>query len=171
MEIRSFQGVDDARAIVRVNALAWREAYDGLLPDDLLESRDPDPPDERVREFADRLRDDRGGIFVATADGAVRGYCYVRWGAETKSFVGENEAGLKEIYVEPDYWGNGFGTALLERGIDHLPSTVDRVRLETLEGNDAARGFYDARGFERTGSAAFEIGGELYPTAVYAREL
>ncbi|QLK27394.1 GNAT family N-acetyltransferase [Natrinema zhouii] len=171
MEIRRFEGEADARAVARVNALAWREAYDDLLPDELLANRDPDPPDERVREFADRLRDDRSGVFVATADGAVRGYCYVRWGEETKSFVGETEAGLKELYVEPDYWGNGLGTALLERGLERLPSHVDRVRLETLEGNDVAHRFYDARGFERTGSAAFEIGGELYPTAIYTLEL
>lgn len=171
MEVRRFHGRDDARAIVRVNALAWQAAYDDLLPDALLAARDPDPPDERVREFADRLRDDREGVFVATADGAVRGYCYFRWGEETKSFVGENEAGLKEIYVEPDFWGEGFGTALLEYGLDRLPSTVDRVRLETLEGNGVGHRFYEARGFERTGSDAFDIAGQLYPTAVYTLEL
>ncbi|WP_175480159.1 N-acetyltransferase [Natrinema salaciae] len=40
------------------------------------------------------------------------------------------------------------------------------MRLETLEGNDVVQRFYDARGFERTGSNAFEIGGERYPTAI-----
>jgi len=44
---------------------------------------------------------------VGTVDGVVRGYCYFRWGEETKSFVGENEAGLTGLYVEPDYWGKG----------------------------------------------------------------
>ncbi|WP_436345219.1 N-acetyltransferase family protein [Natronorubrum sp. FCH18a] len=171
MQLRHLQGPADARAIVRINALAWRAAYDDLLPTDVLEQFDPDPPDEAVREYAARLRDDRDGIVLADADGAARGYSYFRWGDDTKSFVGPSEAGLKEIYVEPDYWGEGVGTALLERGLECLPPSIDRVRLEMLDGNDVGRRFYDARGFERTGSAEFEIAGEWYPTAIYALEV
>ena len=170
MEIRHFRGVADARAIVRVNALAWRAAYDELLPEDVLARRDPEPADEHVREYADRLRTDRDGIYVAEIDGAVRGYSYFRWGEETKPFVGPNEAGLKEIYVHPDYWGEGIGTALLERGLDDLPASIERVKLEMLAGNEDAHQFYAACGFERTGRSDFEIAGETYPTAIYALE-
>ncbi|WP_341850627.1 GNAT family N-acetyltransferase [Natronococcus wangiae] len=94
----------------------------------MLAGFDSDPSEERLRERTDRLRDDRDGIFLAGIDGTVRGYSYFRWGEETKSFVGEDEAGLKEIYVDPDYWGEGIGTALLERGLDGLPDGVERVR-------------------------------------------
>ncbi|MFC4542872.1 GNAT family N-acetyltransferase [Halosolutus amylolyticus] len=170
MELRPFDGEQDARAICRVNVLAWQEAYEELLPDEVLVGRDPDPPDEQVRELAAALRTDRDGIFVAEADGDVRGYSYFRW-TETKPFVGENEAGLKEIYVEPAYWGEGLGTALLERGLDRLPETIERVKLEMLDGNDVGHRFYRARGFERTGSADFEIAGEAYPTVIYTLEL
>ncbi len=44
------------------------------------------------------------------------------------------------------------------------------MKLETLEGNDVACRFYEARGFDRTGSNAFDIAGEPYPTVVYALE-
>lgn len=173
MEIRRFdaEGTADARAITRINALAWREAYADLLPDEVIAQFGADPSDEQLREYADRLAHDRDGIHLAESDGAPRGYSYVRWGEDTKSFVGENEAGLKEIYVEPDYWGEGIGTALLERGIDALPENVERLRLEMLDGNEVGHRFYAARGFDRTGSSEFEIAGETYPTAIYTLEL
>ena len=171
MEIRRLRGSSDVRAVVRINVTAMRAAYDDLLSADVLEQFDPDPPDEAVREYAARLREGQNGIVLADIDGAARGYSYFRWGGDTKSFVGPNEAGLKEIYVEPGYWGEGVGTALLERGLDSLPASIERVKLEMLNGNDLGHRFYDARGFERTGSSEFEIGDESYPTAIYTLEL
>lgn len=173
MEIRRLdvEGTADVRAITRINALAWREAYADLLPDDVIAQLGADPSDEQLREMADRLEHELDGIHLAESDGAARGYSYVRWGEETKDFVGENGAGLKEIYVEPEYWGEGIGTALLERGLDALPEDVERVRLEMLEGNETGHRFYAARGFARTGSSEFEIAGEAYPTTIYTLEL
>ncbi|TYL38228.1 GNAT family N-acetyltransferase [Natronococcus pandeyae] len=173
MEIRRFdaEGTADARAITRINALAWREAYADLLPDEVIAQFGADPSDEQLREYANRLTHDRDGIFLAEIDGTARGYSYVRWGDETKDFVGDDEAGLKEIYVEPDYWGEGIGTALLERSIDVLPEGIERLRLEMLDGNEVGHRFYAARGFDRTGSSEFEIAGEAYPTAIYTLEL
>jgi ribosomal protein S18 acetylase RimI-like enzyme len=171
MELRRLEpGTADARAITRVNALAFREAYDDLLPEEVLAGFGADPSDEQLREYADRLERDREGIFLATLEGGVRGYGYVRWGEGTKAFVGPNEAGLKELYVEPDYWGEGAGTALLERCLEALPEGTERLRLETLAGNEVGRRFYEARGFERTGRSEFEIAGEAYSTAIYTLE-
>ncbi|WP_394739047.1 GNAT family N-acetyltransferase [Natronococcus roseus] len=172
MELRRLEpGTADARAITRVNALAFREAYDELLPEEVLAGFGAAPSDGQLREYADRLREDRRGIFLAELEGEVRGYGYVRWGEGTKAFVGPDEAGLKELYVEPDYWGEGVGTALLERCLEALPNEVERLRLETLAGNDVGRRFYEARGFERTGRSEFEIAGEAYPTAIYTLEM
>lgn len=170
MEVRPIQRTDDVRGVLRVNALAWRTAYDGLLPDAVLARQDPDPTDEQVRDRAAALRGDRALVLVAD-DGRVRGYSHFRWGPETKSFVGESEAGLTAIYVAPDCWGEGVATALLERGLEGLPASIDRVRLEALEGNDVGRRFYEARGFDRAGTSEFEIAGEAYPTAIYTLEV
>lgn len=172
MEIRHPEAVADARALVRINALAWREAYDGILPDEALARMETDPSDDRVRRAFERLRDDRDGILVAEDhDGIVRGYSHFRWGEDTKVFVGGNEAGLEEIYVEPDYWGEGIGTTLLERGLALLPGSIERVRLEMLDGNEVGRRFYLSHGFDRTGESEYEIGGETYPTSIYTLEL
>ena len=170
MQVRHLEDEADVREATRVNVLAWRTAYDGVLPQEVLEGRDPDPADERVRELYEQWREDRDGILVAEEAGTVRGYAYFRWGGGTKPFVGADEAGLKELYVHPDHWGRGIGTRLLERGLEVLPGDAERLRLETLSENERARRFYEARGFEPTGTTEVEIADETYPATVYALE-
>lgn len=168
MEIRHIEGREDVCGLVRVHGLAWREAYDGLLPADVLEAQPVDPSEAEVDRWVEGIEENREGVLVAVLDGAVRGFVDIRWGdAETKPFVGEGEADLKAIYVEPEYWGEGVGTELLERGLDLLPGPVGTVRLDVFAANESARGFYESRGFERTGRDEHEIGADTYPVAIY----
>ena len=171
MEIRRYEDREDARGVARAQALAWRVAYDDLLPDELLDAQNPDPDDDAVEGWHDGLVANRRGVFIAVDDGGtVRGFADVRWGdAGTKAFVGPSEADLKSIYVDPNHWGAGIGTALLERAFDSLPDSIGTLRLEMLEGNEVGRRFYEARGFERTGTASHDIAGESHSTVVYSR--
>lgn len=162
--------VDDASDLARVHAAAWRSAYRGILPDDVLEGIPAEPPDDRVAGWRDRIETEPNRMLAATVDDEVLGYVNVRL-EETESFVRDGEAELKELYVDPDRWGQGVGTALLEAAIDALPGAVTVVRLQTFSENDRAAGFYEARGFERTGESAFEVAGSEYPTDVYALTL
>ena len=171
MEIRPLAGRADVEQVVRVHGRAWRRAYRDVIPDPVLDEIPIEPTDAVVEEWYGRVRDDRDRFLVAVDEGALRGYAYLRWGGGTKDFVRPDEAGLKEIYVDPDHWGRGVGTALLERGLDLLPAEFEALKLEMLAGNEVGERFYESRGFERTGSGAVEIGGESYPTVLYALEL
>lgn len=170
MEVRSIEGREDVRGLVESHGRAWREAYEGIVPDDVLAGTTVAPTDEELDEWDDHYRD-REGVLVADVDGRVRGYAVFRWGEDTKAFVGPDEAGLKEIYVHPEYWGEGIGTALLEAGLDLLPEDATALRLETLAENDRGRAFYESRGFERTGTVATELGDRSLDSVVYTREL
>ena len=128
-----------------------------------------DPSSDAVQRWRDRLDTWRDRILVADDDGVV-GFIQIRL-EETKPFVGDDETDLKELYVHPDRWGEGVGTALLEAGLDRLPADVAAVRLATLSGNERAAAFYEARGFERTGDHTVDIGGEQYRADVYTRRL
>lgn len=173
MEVRPLRDEADVRELTVAHGRAWRAAYEGLLPDGAIQQvAVDDPTEERVRSEYERLSsygEDR--VLVAEDDaGTVRGYAVFRWGQnDTKDSIRDGEAELKELYVDPDTWGEGFGTALLEAGISRLPDAVGSLALEALEGNDVAAGFYEARGFEPDGTAAFEVNGERYPTRVYRR--
>jgi GNAT superfamily N-acetyltransferase len=173
MDVRRFEreGTADARAINRLKASAWREAYDDLLPEAVFDEFKTSPTETQLRQLAAHLRDDWDGIFLAELDGTIRGYCYVRWGGETKPFVGDDEAGLKELYVDPDCWGEGIGTALLDRALETVPEETERLRLEMLAGNEIGRRFYEARGFDRTGTSNVELAGETYSAVIYTLEL
>lgn len=118
MDVRHLEGVDDARALPRINALAWRAVSDESL----------------------------------------------------KPVVGENETGLNESYVEPNCRGDGIGTTLLERGLALLLESVERVRLETLDGNEVSHRFYSSREFDWTVESELEIAGEAYPPAIFTLE-
>lgn len=172
MRIKPLRTVDELYEAMQVNNFAWKEAYQGLLPDEVIESIPTEPPEEDVKERFEMLDDDESVYLVAVGDdGSIRGYIYVRWGDETKKFVNDNEADLKEIYVHPDWWGQGIGTTLLNEAVDALPSAIEAVRLEMLSGNENAHEFYLAHDFERDGESEFKIGEESYPTDIYVRSL
>jgi ribosomal protein S18 acetylase RimI-like enzyme len=172
MEIRPPDSDAEIRGLIRAHGLSWREAYEDSLPESVLDAMTVEPTPEDVERWADRLGGDESAVFVAVVEGAARGFVDVRWGAEnTKSFVGSDEADVKAIYVHPDWWGEGLGTALLDRGLGVLPDDIETVRLEALADNETGARFYEARGFERVDAAETEIAGETYPTAIYARDV
>jgi len=169
MEVR-LPEPSDAREVCTAWARAWRAGHRDVLSADALAAVPADPDEEQVDRWRERLGAWRERTLVAdTADGVV-GFIQVRT-EETKPFVGESEAGLKELYVHPDAWGDGVGTALLEAAIEGLPADVMRVRLETLAGNERAAAFYGTRGFERTGERTVEVAGEAYRGLLYTRSL
>lgn len=186
VHVRHPESDAELRAIVRVNYRAWLEAYDDILPEPVLEAIAEPPTDEELDARVGSLRADRDRLLVAVAEAAgvesdpettatdpettaVRGYAAVRWlPDETKDFVGADEAGLKEIYVDPAHWSAGVGTALLEAAVGLVPDDATALVLETLAGNDVGRRFYEARGFERRGTSTFEVAGEPYETVIYA---
>ena len=171
MEVRPPESEGEIRDLIRAHGLSWRAAYDEILPDAALDEMTVDPDPSEVEAWADRIESGPGAVFVAVDDGTVWGFVDVRWGEDhTKSFVGPDEAGVKAIYVHPDRWGEGLGTALLDRGLDALPDRIETVRLEAFADNDVGARFYEARGFERVETGETEIGGETYRTAIYARD-
>ena len=173
MEIRRPTDETDVEGLIRAHGLAWRAAYDGILPDSVLDQTTVDPTPEDVRSWTDRFDGgDRGAVFVAVDDGVVCGFVDVRWGGEnTKPFVGADEAGVKAIYVRPDRWGEGIGSGLLDRAIDALPEGTEAVRLGAFADNDLGARFYEARGFERTEARTAGIAGTEYPIDVWVRSL
>ena len=160
---------EDAREMRDAWARAWRTGNESVLSAKAFSAVAVAPSEEDLERWRDRIETRRDRFLVAD-DGRVVGYVAVRW-AETKPFVGDDEAGLKELYVHPDRWGEGVGGELLERAIGTLPDGIEAVLLETLDGNDRAAGFYEAYGFRRVGERTAEVAGETYPALIYRRTL
>lgn len=143
-------GPDDAYDIVRINAAAWRRAYVGMVPDDVLAAIDVDRRAQRHRQ---RMAGERTHETLVALDGErIVGYVYFgpyRDGEALDLSVGEVGA----IYVDPDTWGTGAGRLLMEAALERLAGFgYPEVRLWVLEANDAARGFYAHLGFQPDGA-------------------
>ncbi|RQG96561.1 GNAT family N-acetyltransferase [Natrarchaeobius chitinivorans] len=144
----------DAEGIHKTARASWHAAYDDVLG--------PETVDEIVDDWyalgdlessiADASRRDDAMFLVVDADGEdaasavldrCRGFAHVvPWPEET------SVAYLVRLYVDPDVWGEGTGTELLEFLENGLADRFDRIRLAVLADNRVGVSFYDGTGFE-----------------------
>jgi GNAT superfamily N-acetyltransferase len=138
---------EDARAIAAVHVATWRDAYAGLLPDEILAGLDVD---ERAETWRGRLADppDGGFVFVAELGGEVRGF--VSGGPSRDSGAGGE---VYAIYVDPGWQGRGAGSRLLQAAAECLAGAgFTEARLWVFADNHPARGFYESQGWRPDGT-------------------
>lgn len=130
----------DADEVARLYVRSWQEGYKGLLPQFYLDLLTPD-------RWADKFSG-QPGSFVMTHGGVIVGHsCALPSADEKMSGWGE----VQTLYILPEYWGKGCGTALLENSVEWLSGQgFDRVYLWALDSNTRARRFYERRGFSET---------------------
>lgn len=185
--IREVRDGTDVRVTFALTARAWRTAFADLLPADALPEPRNDYPADRIDPVVERYATDpdapflvatagddgerqNGGALAGDRDDPVIGYAqFAR--RDTSAFVGPDDVELVALYVDPDHWGEGVGSTLLDAGIARLPDAAERVVLQTFTDNEIGRSFYDDRGFAVVGEHSYEVAGEAYPTVVYARDL
>jgi ribosomal protein S18 acetylase RimI-like enzyme len=125
--------VDDARAIAEVHVASWRAGYRGLIDDEVLAGLSID---ERAAMWETILTDGETVVLVAAGD-PIAGF--VAFNPE--------RAEIGALYVAPRRFRTGVGTALLTAAHEHLKGKPEVV-LWVLEGNRAARAFYERHGYE-----------------------
>lgn len=151
---------DDVEGIVRVAERAWRAAYGDFLDESTIDAAMAEWYDARtVRSF---VTDPEVTYFVAEAD--APGDAESQDGEEGEhdgddanviGYVGggpadddPDVADLGAIYVDPDRWGAGIGTALLERFESAcLEQGCRRLRIYVLAGNEVGQSFYRRSGY------------------------
>ncbi len=152
----------DFGAIRRIAHRAWSEAYDDILDDDTVT--------ETVASWysneslADTLDRPGTAFLVAVTDDEIVGFCH--------AVCYEDEGDVLRLYVDPDDWGDGVGTALYERLQENFDDfNMKRIRAMVLADNDIGNEFYQRLGFEKTDEAAVELGGKEYAENVYTDAL
>jgi ribosomal protein S18 acetylase RimI-like enzyme len=148
----------DADTVAHINVHTWQVAYAGLVPAAILDGMTVRPRAERLREAFGRPR--TGGTLVVVDDsGEVRGYAH--YGAyridRDPARLHPTEGEIHAIYVHPDSWSTGAGSALIT-GVLVILAGQGRtmVRLWVLAGNDRARRFYERCGFTADGTTDIE---------------
>ncbi len=161
IEIRSAtaQDVDD---VIEVAEDAWYAAYGGFLDPATIASAIAEQYDPELVGTAVEL--DEIAFYVADVDGVV--------GFASAERTWADEVELHTIYVHPDRWGQGVGSALLDRVIEWARSqNVDRIACGVLSENAVGTGFFEAVGFERGHEAEAEIAGGIHPEYEYERSI
>ncbi len=134
----------DSRAIARVHVDSWRVAYRGLLPDDYLAGLSSE---QRTGLWSGILADPSSGhVLVVEVGDAIVGFAHA--GPSGDDDAGPETAELYTIYIHPDAWGQGCGTALMAAVLADLWEEGYRVvTLWMLATNDRARRFYLQQGW------------------------
>jgi GNAT superfamily N-acetyltransferase len=165
MEIRRATTAD-ALAIATVHVRSWQTAYRGLLPQSYLDDLDPQRQLEQWAIVLGSTDWPRQGTFVlchvgdaiapGTASGpdvaAVVGFACIsptRDVDRDPATVGE----LQTLYLHPDVWRVGGGSALLHTVSRELAAAgFHSASAWVLESNAGARRFYESRGWRPDGT-------------------
>lgn len=154
LEVRE-AAAEDVEAVVDVAEAAWYAAYGGFLDPATVQRGLEENYDPELVEGA--VEHENIAFFVAEADGEVVGFA-----SAEQTWADEVE--LHTVYVHPDRWGEGAGSALLERVEAWARDRgVDRIACAAFSENSIGIGFLEAAGFRRGTEAKAEIAGELHP--------
>lgn len=156
--------LDDIAAILRVTERSWNAAYGGILLQETIETTMAELHEGDVtRQLIER---EDVAYFVAERGESVLGYSS---GALSDA---ENVAQLGALHVDPDYWNEGVGTALLQKFEEFCHQRDEEaIRLHVLSENEIGMSFYrkhdytvvDERETERFGEPTVEC---VFPSEV-----
>jgi len=174
----------DADAIAALARESWHAAYGGFLSAEAI--------DATVDEWYDPagLRRDiagDGAFLVAEADAGdgtaavdadgdaadgpdpgddrPLGFAHAVYSESVGNVV------LRRIYVRPDAWDEGVGTARVRTTARRFADDRDRLSAVVLADNDVGRSFYDSLGFETIGRQTTALGGEERAERIVAADL
>jgi len=177
----------DVADVRRVARESWHATYDDLLGPEAVESVVDDWYDlYALRQSVER---DEGVFLVAekgAGDGADDGDesdAEARPAETDHEILGfgqalfpdeaeDSAAELPRLYVHPDHWGEGVGTALAEE-IEAWAAErgAERLRLVVLADNEVGNAFYESRDYRTVGSRESELDGETVTDYVREKEL
>jgi ribosomal protein S18 acetylase RimI-like enzyme len=154
----------DAPAVHAVARESWHAAHDDILGADAVDELVDDWYD--LDDLAASIRREDGHTFLAVVDRVV-GFSQ---GHPTDD--GPADAVVTRIYLRPAHWGEGYGSALLERLFDALRADGhESVWLAVLADNNVARSFYDDHGFAVHEERTVVLAGREADDVVLVRDL
>jgi GNAT superfamily N-acetyltransferase len=143
---------DDAGGIASVQVRAWRTAYDGLLPADLLQAMDPDDFAGAWHASLNRPQDARNRVLVALERSSIRGFA-VTTPCSDPDLDPVAEGEVSEFTIDPEHTRRGHGSRLLQACADTLRSDkFVRAVIWLNSTDDVLRAFLTEAGWAPDGA-------------------
>jgi GNAT superfamily N-acetyltransferase len=147
-------GQNDASLVASMHAHSWAAAYRGILPDAYL---DHDVHAERAAYWQARipvLTAGAGRLLIAEHGGIAVGFVCMIEPDSTGSVLVDN------LHALPGHRGLGTGTVMLDETARWARTRgAHGLHLSVLEGNAAAIGFYESRGWTCAAREPDTLGG------------
>ena len=153
-----FPGAEEAAELANVYERSWREAYAGMLPALALNRMIA----QRGAGWWSTALRRRSNILVLDIDTAIAGYAMLsRARIGGGGMVGE----VRELYLDPQYQGIGFGGQLFRAARQVLGRRgYARIIVTALEENERAIAFYRHCGGRLLGRGKTVFGGKSFAT-------
>lgn len=150
----------DIPVIARLHVEGWKGAYGGVVDQNYLDSL---TVEKRTSDWANWIKDGESQIFIAETNGAAAGFVVT---GRTKtpppgsSPIRPSHSGeIYALYLLPEYWRLGIGTAMLKHGFRTLKERKhSAVCLWVLDANQRAKAFYEKNSGQKIGNKMIEIG-------------
>lgn len=125
----------DIEAIALTHLLSWQFAFKNILSDHLLEELNIETFLETWRQI---IKNKNRYNYIATSDNYP--IAFISFGQSPED---ENVAEIYGIYVNPNFWRQGFGNLLLKKALEELSILgYSSVILWVMVENNNARAFY-----------------------------
>jgi ribosomal protein S18 acetylase RimI-like enzyme len=139
----------DEIAVARVHVRAWQVGYQGLLSDAYLTGLRAEDRAKRYT-FGD-ASESRPKTLIATESGVIVGFATISPAQDDER---TSPAELNALYVDPDCWKRGIGSALESAAQASLVQLGYRhAMLWVLAGNVRAIRFYQSQGWGSDGTS------------------
>jgi ribosomal protein S18 acetylase RimI-like enzyme len=156
----------DLETIDDIHVRSRRATYRGQVSDHYLDVTMPAASRADWERKLPEMLAGGGCVLIAELAGAAIGFvCALAPDAEGSIYV-------NNLHALPDRKGLGVGTALLEAAMRWARAAgASAMHLKVLETNGAAIGFYESRGWRRTGRVEDAWAGEPIVALLYAIDL
>ena len=132
--IRSATRADAAR-VVQIYVDSWNAGFGDLMPP-------IEVSDARIARWSDTLAD--GNWWVAEVDDTIAGVVGI---GPSRDPIDPDLGELDTIAVDPAYWRQGVGKALMQKALQALATTYPEAILWTLANYPQGQHFYESTGW------------------------
>jgi ribosomal protein S18 acetylase RimI-like enzyme len=158
--------LDEAETFSALHVQCWREAYEGILPSNLMASFTPQtrlPMWQAVIPHSERF------VLAAYDDAIPVGF--IISGATDEKYIENQDGHLWAIYIDGQYHRKGIGRELIAAAAgDWLSKGGTSLTLGVLAENAGARLFYEKLGARLVKTSTYDWDGNKLADAIYVFE-